>query len=52
MENISKELSIDEQLNEFCEIIASIIFKQILREEEKSSTQEITLIHQNFDKYP
>jgi hypothetical protein len=52
MEIKQKELSIEEQVNEFCEIISSIVIKQILREERLNESDNITSTHQNSDKYP
>jgi len=38
MENNSKELTKEEQLEKFCKIISSIVIKQILKEEGLDST--------------
>ena len=55
MKQKPKELTIEEQLEEFSDIIVSIILKSNLWEEsEENQKQEtsITSTHQNSHKYP
>lgn len=55
MKQKPKELTIEEQLDEFSEIIVSLLLKSdFLKKLDENQNQEtnITSTHQNSDKYP